>query len=209
MCSARLVIEDNFECIHPDESPRARSVDGGGPGAARVLRFIPYVGPWAGVGSRASSFLSPPLWERLRFWRTPRIYTRGKYSCAIERGVRLRKVFETKIQYLISGEMEGQLKPWLLSALSISEQMFDSEQRLKLAVIDGESAAEVIGLVSTAAFGKWRDHRNILLTRTKTMRVQPRNDIPAILDGEKINLGGSAEITFVPKAVTVLVPACR
>jgi diacylglycerol kinase family enzyme len=63
--------------------------------------------------------------------------------------------------------------------------------------------------IQDLTFGKWRDHRNILLTRTKTMRVQSRNDIPAILDGEKINLGGSTEITFVPKAVTVLVPACR
>ena len=34
-------------------------------------------------------------------------------------------------------------------------------------------------------------------------------DTPAILDGDKVNLGRSAEITFVPKAVTVLVPACR
>ncbi len=83
------------------------------------------------------------------------------------------------------------------------------EQALEAAVIDVEGAAEAIRLVSTAAFGKWRDHRNILLTRTKSVRVQSRNDIPAILDGEKINLGRSAEINFVPKAVTVLVPASR
>lgn len=129
---------------------------------------------------------------------------------AIEKGsVAFRKMFETKIQYLISGEMKGEAEAVALICPLISEQMSDSEQALEAAVIDVESAAEVIGLVSTAAFGKWRDHRNILLTRTKTMRVQSRNDIPAILDGEKINLGGSAEITFVPKAVTVLVPACR
>ena len=129
---------------------------------------------------------------------------------AIEKGsVAFRKMFETKIQYLISGEMKGEAEAVALICPLISEQMSDSEQALEAAVIDVESAAEVIGLVTSAAFGKWRDHRNILLTRTKTMRVQSRNDIPAILDGEKINLGGSAEITFVPKAVTVLVPACR
>ena len=134
----------------------------------------------------------------------------GNIVDAIEKGsVAFRKMFETKIQYLISGEMKGEAEAVALICPLISEQMSDSEQALEAAVIDVESAAEVIGLVSTAAFGKWRDHRNILLTRTKTMRVQSRNDIPAILDGEKINLGGSAEITFVPKAVTVLVPACR
>ena len=134
----------------------------------------------------------------------------GDIVDAIEKGsVAFRKMFETKIQYLISGEMKGEAEAVALICPLISEQMSDSEQALEAAVIDVESAAEVIGLVSTAAFGKWRDHRNILLTRTKSMRVQSRNDIPAILDGEKINLFGSAEINFVPKAVTVLVPACR
>ena len=134
----------------------------------------------------------------------------GNIVDAIEKGsVAFRKMFETKIEYLIAGEMKGEAEAVALICPLISEQMSDSAQALEAAVIDVESATEVIGLVSTAAFGKWRDHRNILLTRTKTMRVQSRNDIPAVLDGEKINLGGSAEITFVPKAVTVLVPACR
>jgi diacylglycerol kinase family enzyme len=134
----------------------------------------------------------------------------GDIVDAIEKGsVAFRKMFETKIQYLISGEMKGEAEAVALICPLISEQMSDSEQALEAAVIDVKSAAEVIGLVSTAAFGKWRDNRNIFLTRTKSVRVQSRNDIPAILDGEKINLGRSAEINFVPKAVTVLVPACR
>jgi diacylglycerol kinase family enzyme len=144
-------------------------------------------------------------------WTQPRESMReGNIADAIKKGsVAFRRMFEAKVQYYISEETKGEAEAVALICPLISEEMSDSEQALEAAVIDVESAAEVIGLVSTAAFGKWRDHRNILLTRTKTMRVQSRNDIPAILDGEKINLGGSAEITFVPKAVTVLVPACR
>jgi len=127
---------------------------------------------------------------------------------AIEKGsVAFRKMFETKIQYLISGGMKGEAKAVALICPLISEQMSDSEQALEAAVIDVESATEVIGLVSTAAFGKWRDHRNILLTKTKRVNVQSSNDIPATLDGERVNLGMSAEIDFVPNALTVLVPA--
>ena len=85
--------------------------------------------------------------------------------------------------------------------------MSDSEQALEAAVIDVENAAEVIGLATAAAFGKWRDDRNILLTKTKRVAVRSGSDIPAILDGERVNLGRSAEINFVSKAVTVLVPA--
>jgi diacylglycerol kinase family enzyme len=134
----------------------------------------------------------------------------GNVVDAIEKGsVAFRKMFETKIQYLISGEIKGEAEAVALICPLISKQMSDSEQALEAAVIDVESATEVIGLISTAAFGKWRDHRNILLTRTRSVRVRSRKDISAIIDGEKINLDRSAEIKFVPKAVSVLVPACR
>jgi diacylglycerol kinase family enzyme len=85
--------------------------------------------------------------------------------------------------------------------------MSDSEQAFEAAIIDVESAAEVIRLATTAAFGKWRDDKNILLTKTKRVDVQSSKDIPATLDGEKVNLGMSAEIDFVSRALTVLVPA--
>jgi len=132
----------------------------------------------------------------------------GNIVDAIEKGsVAFRKMFETKIQYVISGEMKGEAEAVALICPLISEQMSDSEQALEAAVIDVKSATEVIGLVSTAAFGKWRDDRNILLTKTKRVDVQSSKDIPATLDGEIVNLGRSAEINFVSRALTVLVPA--
>jgi diacylglycerol kinase family enzyme len=132
----------------------------------------------------------------------------GNIVDAIEKGsVAFRKMFETKIQYLISGEMKGEAEAVALICPLISEQMSESEQALEAAVIDVESATEVIGLFSTAALGKWRDHRNILLTKTKRVDVQSSKDIPATLDGERVNLGRSAEIDFVSRALTVLVPA--
>jgi diacylglycerol kinase family enzyme len=132
----------------------------------------------------------------------------GNIVDAIEKGsVAFRKMFETKIQYLISGEMKGEAEAVALICPLISEQMSDSEQALEAAVVDVESAAEVIGLLSTATFGKWRDHRNIVLAKTKRVSVQSSKDIPATLDGEIVSLGTSAEINFVSRALTVLVPA--
>ena len=132
----------------------------------------------------------------------------GNIVDAIEKGsVAFRKMFETKIQYLISGEMKGEAEAVALICPLISEQLSDSEQALEAAVVDVESAAEVVRLATTAAFGKWRDDRNILLTKTKRVDVQSSEDIPATLDGERVNLGRSAEIDFVSRALTVLVPA--
>ena len=132
----------------------------------------------------------------------------GNIVDAIEKGsVAFRKMFETRIQYLISGRMKGEAKAMALICPLIAEQMSDSEPALEVAVVDVESASEVIGLLSTAAFGKWRDHRNIVLGKTKRVTVQSSKDIPAMLDGEIVNLGKRAEINFVSRALTVLVPA--
>jgi diacylglycerol kinase family enzyme len=142
-------------------------------------------------------------------WAEPRESVRqGAIVDAIERGsVAFRNMFETKVQYLISEKIKGEAEAVALICPLISEEMSDSEQALEAAVIDVESAAEVIGLATSAAFGKWRDDRNILLTKTKRVDVQSRKDIPATLDGERVNLGRSAEIDFVSRAVTVIVPA--
>jgi diacylglycerol kinase family enzyme len=142
-------------------------------------------------------------------WTQPRESMReGNIADAIKKGsVAFRRMFETKVQYLISGGAKGETEAVALICPLISEEMSDSEQALEAAIIDVESAAEVIGLATTAAFGKWRDDRNILLTKTKRVAVQSNKEISATLDGESVNLGMRAEIEFVPRALTVLVPA--
>jgi diacylglycerol kinase family enzyme len=142
-------------------------------------------------------------------WTQPRESMReGNIADAIKKGsIAFRTMFEAKVQYLISGGAKGETEAVALICPLISEEMSDSEQALEAAIIDVESAAEVIGLATTAAFGKWRDDRNILLTKTKRVTVQSRKEIPATLDGEKVNLDRSAEIDFVSRALTVLVPA--
>jgi diacylglycerol kinase family enzyme len=142
-------------------------------------------------------------------WAEPRESIReGDIVDAIEKGsVAFRNMFETKVQYTISEEIKGEGEAVALICPLISEEMSDSEQALEAAVIDVESAAELIGLATTAAFGKWRDNRNILLTKTNRVGVQSGKDIPATLDGESINLGTSAEIYFVSRALTVIVSA--
>jgi diacylglycerol kinase family enzyme len=142
-------------------------------------------------------------------WTQPRESMReGNIADAIKKGsVAFRRMFETKVQYRNSGGAKGETEAVALICPLISEEMSDSEQALEAAIIDVESAAEVIGLATTAAFGKWRDDRNILLTKTKRVAVQSNKEISATLDGESVNLGMRAEIEFVPRALTVLVLA--
>ena len=141
-------------------------------------------------------------------WTQPRESMReGNIADAIKKGsVAFRRMFKTKVQYLIADGAKGETEAVALICPLVSEEMSDSEQALEAAIIDVESASEMIGLATLAAFGKWRDDRNILLTKTKRVNVQSSKEIPATLDGEKVNLGRSAEIDFVSRALTVLVP---
>lgn len=146
---------------------------------------------------------APSLWAEAR-----ESIREGEIVDAIKKGgVAFQHMFETKVQYLISEKIKGEAEAVVLICPLISEEMSDSEQALEAAVIDVESAAEVIGLATAAAFGKWRNDRNIRLTKTKRVAVQSSIDIPAMLDGERVNLGTTAEIAFLSRAVNVIVPA--
>jgi hypothetical protein len=68
-----------------------------------------------------------------------------------------------------------------------------------------ESAAELFGLPSAATFGKWRDDESVTLTKTPHVAVQSSRDVPLFLDGERVDVGRKAEISFVSDAVNMIV----
>ena len=146
---------------------------------------------------------APALWAETR-----ESIREGDIIDAIEKGaVAFQEMFDTKIQYFISSESKGEAEVVAVICPLVSEQMSDSEQALEAAVINLENAAELIGLVTAAAVGSWRDSQNIALSRTKRVAVQSNKDIPIFLDGERVKIGNKAEISFMPKAVSVIVPA--
>jgi diacylglycerol kinase family enzyme len=124
-------------------------------------------------------------------------------------GVAFKAMFDTTIQYSISPEVTGDAEIVAVICPLVSEQMSDSEQALEAAAIDVENAAELLGLATAAAFGKWRHDQSVTLTKTRQVTVQSSSDIPLFLDGEKVRVGKVAEITFIARAVTVIVPANR
>jgi len=147
----------------------------------------------------------PALWAETR-----ESIREGDIVDAIKTGaVAFQGMFATKIQYSISSETKGEAEVIAVICPLISEQMSESEQALEAAVINLENAAELIRFATAAAVGKWRGGGNISLSKTTRVTVQSTTDIPIFLDGERVKTGKKAEITFVPQAVNVIVPAER
>jgi diacylglycerol kinase family enzyme len=145
----------------------------------------------------------PALWAQAR-----ESVREGDIVEVVEKGaVAFQRMFETKLRYVFSEYSRGEAAAVVLICPLISKQLSDSEQALEAAAIDVENAAQVVGLATAAAFGKWRDDGRVRLAKTKRLTVQSSKDLPAMLDGESVTLGMSAEINFLSQALTVLVPA--
>ena len=87
---------------------------------------------------------APVLWTEAR-----ESVREGDIVDAIEKGgVAFRKMFKTKIQYVISGEMKGEAEALALICPLISEQMSDSEQALEAAVMPDEEVLEPSSLLA-------------------------------------------------------------
>jgi diacylglycerol kinase family enzyme len=121
-------------------------------------------------------------------------------------GVAFQAMFDSTIQYFISPQMKGEAEVVAVICPLVSEQMSGSEQTLEAAAIDVENATDLLGLATAAAFGKWRDHESVTLTKTNQMTVRSKKDIPLFLDGERVKVGNEAQISFAPHAVNVIVP---
>jgi diacylglycerol kinase family enzyme len=146
---------------------------------------------------------APALWMEAR----ESIREGDIMDVAEKSAVAFKAMFDTKILYSISSEIRGEAEVVAVICPLVSEEMSDSEQALEAAAINIESAAELLGLATAAAFGKWRDDRRVTLSKTKRVAIQSSRDIPLFFDGERLKVGKNAEISFVPSAVNVIVPA--
>jgi len=145
---------------------------------------------------------APGLWMEAR-----EAIREGEILSAVSKaGVAVEAMFDTNIQYFISQKVSGEAVVVAVICPLVSEQLYDSEQTLEAAAIDVENATELLGLATAAAFGKWRHHESVTLTKTHLVTVRSKKDIPLFLDGERVKVGNEAEISFAPRAVNVIVP---
>jgi len=145
---------------------------------------------------------APGLWMEAR-----EAIREGEILNAVRKaGVAVEAMFDTNIQYFISQKVSGEAEVVAVICPLVSEQLSDSEQTLEAAAIDVENATELLGLATAAAFGKWRHHESVTLTKTHLVTVRSKKDIPLFLDGERVKVGNEAEISFAPRAVNVIVP---
>jgi diacylglycerol kinase family enzyme len=111
------------------------------------------------------------------------------------------------LRYVFGDSLQGTAEAVAVICPLISKVMRDDERVLEAAAVDPETALEALRLGFHALFDNWRADPSVSRAKAKTVRVTGHGRVPAILDGEKVKLGRSVTIQFVPAAFRALVPA--
>lgn len=129
----------------------------------------------------------------------------GHIAEAIRRGRRaLRRTLSGRLRFSINdGPVERAEALTLITPL-ISSVLRDEAPVLEAATLDPHSAVDVFRLAANALAGSWRCDPAVVSRLCRTGSAMALGRIPAILDGEPVRLGRTAQIRFQPDAFRAL-----
>jgi len=121
-----------------------------------------------------------------------------------------RRAFAGRIRFQMEDGPEHKSQSVTLMCPMISKVMDDDDRWMEVAAIDPQNAAEAMRIgarvVISRLVGDWRDDWAVHVRRARRGRGCANFHIPALLDGEPVRLGRSAEFKFHPKAFRALAP---
>lgn len=168
------------------EHGRERPIGGGEIGGARFL---------------VAAILGPPA-----LWAPAREAARsGKPRVAWMRARRaLRRAFQGRLRYRLDGG-ERQKAEALIFMCPLTSRALDSDDdMLEAAALDVHGAADLFQLGFHALVGDWRAAPVVAATRCRRAQVWASRGLPALLDGEPVQLKTLAEVRYVPQVARVL-----
>ncbi|WP_454762147.1 diacylglycerol/lipid kinase family protein [Caulobacter segnis] len=150
----------------------------------------------------AAIFGAPSLWADAR-----EAVREGDLVEAAKRAVTAtRRSLSDAIAYEF-GDRRGSADAVAVICPLISQVMDGKEAAFEAVALDPGTAAGLFGLAFHAAFDGWRNDPSVTRAKVKCVHVLAHGEIPAILDGEKVEIERHAKVTFLPMAFRALVPA--
>ena len=148
----------------------------------------------------AGIFGAPALWAPAR--EAARV---GKPRLAWLRARRaMRRAFEGRLRYSLDGGAREKGEALIVMCPLTSKALASDENALEAAALDLHGAADAFRMDLHALAGDWRDAPNVVVERCQVARVWTARGIPAILDGETVQLKTLAEIRYRPNLCRVL-----
>lgn len=164
--------------------------------------------PLAGGSVDGKLFLVAAILGTPALWAPAREAMReGKARLAFDRArTAWSRAFSTRLRYVIGTGPRQKGEAVIFMCPTASRRLADDEQALEAAGLDLNGALEAFRLGLHAAVGDWRDDPAVDLSLCQEARVWAPRGIPALLDGESVQLGPMAKVAFVPRVARVLAP---
>lgn len=118
----------------------------------------------------------------------------------------VRRAFSGRLRFSLGGRPRGKSEALALMCPLVSKVLADDEGFLEVAAIDPTNALDIFRLGFHAALGDWRSDETVMVTRVRAGRAWASGNIPAVLDGEPVELGPVVDFRFRPAAFRALVP---
>lgn len=145
---------------------------------------------------------APALWAPAR-----EAMREGKAKLALERArTAWSRAFSSRLRYVIGEGPREKGEAVIFMCPTASRRLSDDQQALEAAGLDLNGALEAFRLGLHAAVGDWRDDPAVDLNLCQEARVWAPRAIPALLDGESVQLGAAASVQFVPRVARILAP---
>jgi diacylglycerol kinase family enzyme len=149
----------------------------------------------------AAIFGSPALWaparEAARFGEPKLAWMRARRA--------MRRTFQGRLRYILDGVGERRKAEAMVFICPLTSKALSSDtQALEAAALDVHSAADLLRLGFHAVTGDWRDTPGVDVVPCQTARVWASRAIPAILDGESVQLKTLTEVRYTPRVARIL-----
>lgn len=148
----------------------------------------------------AGIFGSPALWaparEAARFGKPRLAYLRARRA--------MRRAFSGRLRYILDDGVREKAEALIVMCPLTSRVLNNDDAALEAAALDLHGAADVVRMGFHALVGDWRDAPNVVVQRCQVARIWASHGIPAILDGEAVQLKSLAEVRYTAKVARVL-----
>jgi diacylglycerol kinase family enzyme len=148
----------------------------------------------------AGIFGSPALWAPAR-----EAARHGQPKLAFLRARRaMRRAFSGRLRYALDGGEREKAEALIFMCPLTSRALNNDDKTLEAAALDVHGAADIFRVGLHALAGDWRDAPNVQVRRCQVGRVWASQGIPAILDGETVQLKTLAEVRYIQKVARIL-----
>jgi len=143
---------------------------------------------------------SPALWaparEAARFGKPKLAWMRARRA--------LRRAFAGRLRYVLDSGPREKAEALIFMCPLTSRVLNNDEAALEAAALDVKDTADAFRLGFHALTGDWRDAPGVEMAQCQIAHIWSAHGIPAMLDGESVQLRTLAEVRYTAKVARIL-----